>query len=548
MFLIVSIYVLKFNKVLFIEWRFFNFLGFHFYISIFFDYLRVLFLVVVSLISGSIIMYRSYYIRHEKNYVRFIYIVVIFIFSMFFLIFSGNFIRLLLGWDGLGLSSYCLVIFYQNYKSNNRGIVTVITNRLGDVGILSLIGILFVFNEWSLIYRIKIDWFCLFLLIFSSFTKRAQIPFSAWLPAAMAAPTPVSALVHSSTLVTAGIYLLIRSFEFIDVNTLSIIFFFGVITSFISGCSAVFEYDLKKIVALSTLSQLGFMIIILGCGFIELVFFHLVLHAFFKSLLFISVGYLIHRNNNNQDSRNISNFYFFSPFIRLILVVRNLSLMGFPFIAGFYSKDVILERFLFLNMNYIYTVICFLRGSLTICYRVRFLYLIIRFRINNHVVLSKILIFSYIYKIFFILFLIRIFRGFYILFFLEWGLHINIIIGFEKYYIILFCLIIGLYIFFNLSRQNSFILKFINNYLKGFILIIYINFISTKNVSNFFLINSFNRFLRFDKGWGEFYGGNGLYIFFIKFNWFLQKNQFLKFINYQILIGIILLFVLFFFY
>lgn len=248
-------------------------------------------------------MFTLSYISGEYYLSYFVIIVIAFVFSINLLIYFPNMISLLLGWDGLGLTSYLLVIYYINDSSLGSGIVTAMSNRVGDALIISVVAIGFInmcFTPFiGLFYLIS------FLLIFGSFTKRAQIPFSAWLPAAMAAPTPVSALVHSSTLVTAGVFLLIRFFgrlsEFF--YFCPILFYWGVITSLMASLTALFENDMKKIIALSTLSQLGVIIFCLGLNQPYLTFYHLVTHALFKALLFICAGTFIHCNYNVQDIR-----------------------------------------------------------------------------------------------------------------------------------------------------------------------------------------------------------------------------------------------------
>lgn len=182
------------------------------------------------------------------------------------------------------------------------------------------------------------------LLIISAITKRAQIPFSAWLPAAMAAPTPVSALVHSSTLVTAGVYLIIRFRAALEGSVAQrVLLIISCLTIFIAGLGANFEYDLKKIIALSTLSQLGVILRILSLGYRDLAFFHLLSHALFKALLFMCAGVVIHRVGGYQDIRFIGNLIKFMPLTISFMTISNLALCGFPFLAGFYSKDIILE-------------------------------------------------------------------------------------------------------------------------------------------------------------------------------------------------------------
>lgn len=209
----------------------------------------------------------------------------------------------------------------------------------------------------------------IYLVVLAAITKRAQIPFSAWLPAAIAAPTPVSALVHSSTLVTAGVYLLIRFSYLLNVNT--IIFYVGRITIFISGVGANFENDLKKIIALSTLSQLGVIMFILSLGLRDLAFFHLLTHALFKSLLFLCAGVFIHGLGDAQDIRFLGGILYLIPFSSFCFFSCSLSLCGFPFLSGFYSKDLILELFIIGGINSLIILIIIVGTLCTVSYSVR---------------------------------------------------------------------------------------------------------------------------------------------------------------------------------
>jgi len=313
---------------------------------------------------------------HETFFGRFIRIVLIFIISIALLILRPNIISLLLGWDGLGVTSYLLVVYYQSNKSYNAGIVTALTNRLGDVGILICIGIILYIGDWTFIYWNNTDrvFFLLFNIIItvSACTKRAQIPFSSWLPAAMAAPTPVSALVHSSTLVTAGVYLLIR-FNYILTRSRIIYFLFiiGILTIIIAGMAAIFEIDIKKVIALSTLRQLGVIIMIIGAQKPLLAYFHLLSHAYFKAILFMCAGIVIHNIKDYQDIRSIGTINSSIPVIIRVINIANIRLCGLPFIRGFYSKDTILE-YLFLNdINLIVFSFILIATILTVCYSCR---------------------------------------------------------------------------------------------------------------------------------------------------------------------------------
>ena len=248
-FYIIRGFTLNINEFI-VEWEIISIHRRKIILVFIFDYISLFFLSVVRLISGSVMIYSTSYISSEIFFRRFIGIVLRFVFSMFLLILSPNIISLLLGWDGLGVTSYLLVIFYQRKKSYNAGMITAITNRLGDVGILICIGWLFIVGDWTYRYlssrSLSLNSLLVFILILSACTKRAQIPFSAWLPAAIAAPTPVSALVHSSTLVTAGVYLIVRlNFVFSNSNSTNTLLFIGIMTILLAGAAAIFEIDIN---------------------------------------------------------------------------------------------------------------------------------------------------------------------------------------------------------------------------------------------------------------------------------------------------------------
>lgn len=218
------------------------------------------------LISSIVFIYRVGYMEGDQRADRFFCLVLLFVFSMVVMIVSPSLVRIMFGWDILGLVSYCLVIYYNNYRSYYSGMVTVLSNRVGDIGLLLSIGVIMINGRWN-IYFISGDFFLLGFIILAAITKRAQVPFSYWLPLAMAAPTPVSSLVHSSTLVTAGVYLVIRFNDFIVGEGFNYaLLFISVFTMFMAGFLAVVEYDLKKMIAFSTLRQLGLIMTILSFG------------------------------------------------------------------------------------------------------------------------------------------------------------------------------------------------------------------------------------------------------------------------------------------
>nr|WHL46847.1 NADH dehydrogenase subunit 5 [Aphaenomurus interpositus] len=364
-------------KTLFIEWEVFSMNSFLVVMTLLFDWMSLMFMSLVMFISSMVLFYSNFYMGSDKNVYRFIMLVYLFVLSMLLLIISPNMISILLGWDGLGLVSYCLVIYYQNEKSANAGMLTVLSNRVGDLAILLSISWMLNFGSWNFYYfQYFTDFdglmFIMFMVILAAMTKSAQIPFSAWLPAAMAAPTPVSSLVHSSTLVTAGVYLLIRFNELLGLN--KFLFFISVMTMLMSGISANFEMDLKKIIALSTLSQLGVMMMTLSLGFYELSFFHLLSHALFKSLLFLCAGVMIHGMGDIQDVRYMGGVSLNLPVVSIYFMGSSLSLCGFPFLSGFYSKDLILEIYFMGSLNYLMMILIYFSMMLTLLYSFRLIY------------------------------------------------------------------------------------------------------------------------------------------------------------------------------
>ena len=283
---------------------------------------------------------------------------------------------LLLGWDGLGIVSFVLVIYYQNPKSLAAGIITALTNRIGDVLLLVAIALTLNQGHWLIIdiWDTNISFVQIIFIAIAAITKSAQIPFSSWLPAAIAAPTPVSALVHSSTLVTAGVFLLIRFYPFLHTLPIFNIFLLlvAVSTIFIAGIRATTECDAKKIIALSTLRQLGIIITRLGFNLPNLAFFHILTHALFKALLFVCAGGFIHSHLHTQDLRWMGNITNQIPVASRCITLANIALCGFPFIAGFYSKDIIIEAAISSPNNIIILIICIFRLGLTSFYSMRF--------------------------------------------------------------------------------------------------------------------------------------------------------------------------------
>nr|ASR18175.1 NADH dehydrogenase subunit 5 [Tricentrus sp. EMHAU-15041605] len=370
-----GLYFMMKNLCLFMEYTVICMNSLNFYYVLIFDFKSMLFLSIVLFISSMVILYSSFYMGYYSvSSNRFLYLVLLFIFSMFLMIMSPNLISILLGWDGLGLVSYCLVIYYSSLTSNLSGMITCLTNRLGDIGILICIGWMMSFGGWNFIfYNFYFNNQIFFLMVLSAFTKSAQIPFSCWLPAAMAAPTPVSSLVHSSTLVTAGVYMLIRFFD----NLIVFNYFFmlmGLFTMIFSSLCANYEFDLKKIIAFSTLSQLGLMMTSVFLGLVDYSFFHLLTHAMFKSLLFLCSGVFIFFYLDNQDIRFLGGCCNFLPLTSCCFNISNMALCGIPFLSGFYSSDLIIEMSFFSGFNCVIILIFYFSLGLTCCYSFRLIY------------------------------------------------------------------------------------------------------------------------------------------------------------------------------
>lgn len=299
---------------------------------------------------------------------------------------------MLVGWDFLGLTSLILIIHYQRPYVFNYGIITFLINRFGDICFIIAGALIFNLGSWRLSFEHTN--ITLIFLIIAGFTKRAQLPFSSWLPKAIAAPTPVSALVHSSTLVTAGVILLIRINPFIQNKTLRIyLLFISVLSIFLGSIAAIINYDLKKIIAFSTLRQISFIITILLIGRPNLAFFHLLTHALFKSLIFISAGTIIHHSIGEQDIRKINNLRNWLPLEITIINISIIALIGFPFYSGFFSKDVIIEFAIISELNLIIIIILDLSICLTAFYSCRLIYYICW---NSH---SKLINFNYLTSI-----------------------------------------------------------------------------------------------------------------------------------------------------
>uniref|UniRef100_A0AAT9J420 NADH-ubiquinone oxidoreductase chain 5 n=1 Tax=Haementeria sp. COZEM-ANN-HIR-001/002 TaxID=3157987 RepID=A0AAT9J420_9ANNE len=372
-----SLYVMYLNKYVIMEWELISMLLTPINVTIILDIKGMLFSSAVLFISSNVLFFSTIYMKSDKFINRFTILTLLFVLSMNLLIYIPNMIVLLLGWDGLGITSFILVIYYQNAKSLAAGMITAMTNRIGDVMILLSIAMTLNQGHWnvtSMWIDVDFSYYQILMILVAAITKSAQMPFSSWLPAAMAAPTPVSALVHSSTLVTAGVFLLIRFYPFLSNLPLfnKTLLYLAVMTMTMAGLAAIAENDMKKIIALSTLSQLGLMMTSLGLDLPLLTYFHMVVHAMFKALLFICAGVMIHNHLHSQDLRWMGNLVNQLPVTSSCIMVANLAMCGFPFLAAFYTKDMIMEMTLLNMSNTITFFLMYLSLGITSFYSLRF--------------------------------------------------------------------------------------------------------------------------------------------------------------------------------
>ncbi len=296
-----------------------------------------LLLITVILISLHAGIFAKLYIRKETNLSGFIFTIISFITSILLFIRRDSLFSLLLGWDGLGTSSFFLIIWYQRWNRFDSGIVTLLTNRLGD---FFLIFRLIRYLNFGWIHRrIAFNSILSSLITIACLTKRAQLPFRVWLPFAIRAPTPIRALVHSRTLVTSGLFI---SIKLQRILTREILFILGCCTIFIAGIIRLFEIDLKKIVALSTLRQLGFIATIIGLGLFRLTFFHIIRHAFIKRALFILVGIHLHYNLSTQDKRLLFISRNWNSYCITSITLCVIALIGITFTRGLITKETLL--------------------------------------------------------------------------------------------------------------------------------------------------------------------------------------------------------------
>lgn len=378
-----------------------------------FDSLTSIMLVIVTFISFLVHLYSTEYMQNDPHLPRFMSYLSLFTFFMLILVTANNFLQMFVGWEGVGVSSYLLINFwFTRIQANKAAIKAMMVNRVGDFALLlAIFGIYLVFNsiDYDIVFSLTpkfsqykifignyqflvIDFICIFLFI-GAMGKSAQLGLHTWLPDAMEGPTPVSALIHAATMVTAGVFLLSRCsflFEF-SPFALNFVILIGSSTAFFAATTGLFQNDMKRVIAYSTCSQLGYMIFACGLSNYEVGMFHLSNHAFFKALLFLGAGSVIHALSDEQDMRKMGGIRKILPLSYGIMLIGSFALMGFPFLAGFYSKDVILEAS-FATFK-IYGLFSFILGNLaafaTAFYSIRLLYLVFLSMPNGNKVVTN---------------------------------------------------------------------------------------------------------------------------------------------------------------
>nr|ADO51441.1 NADH dehydrogenase subunit 5 [Pseudocorticium jarrei] len=369
-------------------WRWFDSELLITYFGLQFDALTGIMLVVVTSVSALVHIYSTGYMSGDPHIPRFMSYLSLFTFFMIVLVTSDNYVQLFIGWEGVGLCSYLLINFWlTRIQANKAAIKAMLVNRVGDIGLV--LGMFAIFKEFgslefSTIFSAvnevshpnSIALICILLLI-GAVGKSAQLGLHTWLPDAMEGPTPVSALIHAATMVTAGVFLIIRSGPLFESSSLALTVttIVGALTALFGATVGLVQNDLKKVIAYSTCSQLGYMVMVCGVSNYSTSLFHLMNHAFFKALLFLSAGSVIHALADEQDMRKMGGLIRTIPFTYVMILIGSLSLMGFPYLTGFYSKDLILE----LVYDKYYIAFAYWLGAfsalLTAFYSIRLIYL-----------------------------------------------------------------------------------------------------------------------------------------------------------------------------
>ncbi len=557
---------------------------FHVLWSFNFDSLTISMLIPVLIVSLVVHIYSVEYMSHDPHNQRFFTYLSLFTFMMILLVTSNNFILMFVGWEGVGICSYLLVSFwYTRIAANQSSLSALLTNRVGDcfltIGMFVLLlsfgnldyNIIFSLSPYISNNIIIIIGLC---LLIGAMAKSSQIGLHVWLPMAMEGPTPVSALIHAATMVTAGVYLLIRSSPIIEYSDtiLLICLWLGGITTMFSSLIGFYQKDIKKIIAYSTMSQLGMMVLSIGLSCYNIALFHLINHAFYKALLFLGAGSVIHGMSDNQDLRKYGGLKHYLPLTYSVILIASFSLIAIPFMSGFYSKDFILESAygqLYLSSITVY-IIALTGATFTTLYSIKILYLSfmtnpnglkINYKYANEgtIFMTMPLIILAVFSIFFGFIFKDLFIGMGSNFFSDNAIYIRYIheinidtefIISESIKILPFIITISsmilyvykyeykLYIFINSNKSNNYIYNIYCFLSQRF----FVEFIYNRYISEYILNVGSNTTKIMDKGSVEYIGPYGLEtaLIFISNNLSKLDSGRLNFYSLFILCGLIL--------
>lgn len=550
----------------------FSFTGSKIYWSFLLDEITLIMMMVVTLISFLVHFYSVGYMHRDPKFQLFFSYLSLFTFFMLILISSANLIQLFIGWEGVGLCSFLLISFWnERIAANKAALKAMIVNKFGDYFLLfGFILLVFYFQTLSFsellsflnwttvapidsilfkkIYILGSQYFLISVIAFFLFlgimTKSAQFGFHTWLPDAMEGPTPVSALIHAATMVTAGVFLFIRfHFFFFWASDIDFfIIFIGTLTTFFSATVALVQNDIKKIIAYSTCSQLGYMITACGFHLYGYAFFHLVMHAFFKALLFLGAGSVIHAMSDEQDIRKMGGLAFKLPVTFFCMLIASISLAGFPFLAGFYSKEIILETLFSIGtpaakFAYFFGIFSIF---LTCVYSARLLFLVFFCRPNGNLCFYKKMHSTSIFILIplIILSFLSIFCGFYSkkvfitlnlnYMYMEDILSSSLFFNFLPFGLIFFGFFFS-YLFFLSKYRFYFSFFFNNHYLKRFYMFLnkkwFVDSFYNHFITSFFFTHAFSfNYNSVEKGWIEVLGPTGVSNLFF---WVSLKLNFL---------------------